>query len=68
MTGATVPPLAPDKNIHTAKAIQMIPTMNLSFLTGHSFDDKDEDTGSNPPAVTYFLSKVIPYTSANATT
>jgi len=45
MAGAAVPPLAPAKNIHIAKAIQMIPTMNLSFLIGHSLDGKYEDNG-----------------------
>jgi hypothetical protein len=54
IAGATVPPLAPAKNIHTAKAIQMIPTMNLSFLTCPSFDAKYEVAGSHPPAATYF--------------
>ena len=40
IAGATVPPFAPARNIHIAKAIQMIPTMNLSFLiySPYAFD------------------------------
>lgn len=31
--GATASPVAPDKNSHTANAMQMSPTISLSFLT-----------------------------------
>ena len=31
--GATVSPVAPDRNSHTANAMQMSPTISLSFLT-----------------------------------
>ena len=33
IAGATVSPVAPDKNSHAANATQMIPTTSLSFLT-----------------------------------
>ncbi len=33
IAGATVSPVAPDKKSHTANAMQMSPTISLSFLT-----------------------------------